>query len=226
MDMVRTTPLRSAVILAIELAEGLRLSEIASAAAAPISSVQRVVESLGRSGAIERSSEGRPRYRPATGYPWRSLVEVASSELDAAEAARIRERAARLALRDPLAEVDAQVRAALATTPASPDARRWLPVAVAKIVERFAPRSIVLFGSQAAGSPGPDSDVDLLVLEPDGTDRREAAIAIMSALRDLPIAKDVIVTTPERIADRQALRGSVIEAALREGKVLYGRIGS
>ncbi len=28
------------------------------------------------------------------------------------------------------------------------------------------------------------------------------------------------------IADRQALRGSVIEAALRDGKVLYGRIGS
>lgn len=224
--MVRTTLLRSAVILAIEQTDGLRLSEIASVAHAPTSSVQRVLESLGRSGAIERSSEARPRYSSATGYPWRSLVELAASELGALEAARIRERAARLASRDRLADVGAEVRAVLAKTAVSPDARRWLPVAVATIVERFAPRGIVLFGSQAAGLPRPDSDVDLLVVEPDGTDRREAAIAIMSALRDLPIAKDVIVTTPERIADRQALRGSVIEAALRDGKVLYGRIGS
>lgn len=154
------------------------------------------------------------------------MVELAASDLDRAEVAEIRERALRLVAGTHSTDVAAQVRAALRNTPASADARRWLPSAVAKIVERFAPRSVVLFGSQAAGSPRPDSDIDLLVVEPDGTDRREAAIAIMSALRDLPIAKDIVVTTPERIADRQALHGTVIEAALRDGRVLYGRLGA
>ena len=224
--MVRTTPLRNAVILAIEQVESLHLSEIAQVTDAPISSVQRVLEALDRSKAIRRSNDTRPRYSRAPAYPWRALTEVASSELEPAVAKRIRERAAELATRDHKVEVADRVASALAKTKATADARRWLPVAVAKIVERFAPRSVVLFGSQASGSPRADSDVDLLVIEPNGTDRFEATVAIMSALRDLPIAKDVIVTTPERIADREALRGSVIEAALRDGKVLYGRVSS
>ena len=37
---------------------------------------------------------------------------------------------------------------------------------VGRIVERFDPERIILFGSAARGEAGPDSDVDLLVVMP------------------------------------------------------------
>lgn len=44
-----------------------------------------------------------------------------------------------------------------------------------------------------------------------------------SALRGLGVPKDVVVTTPDEIARRGRLIGTVLEPALREGKVLYER---
>jgi predicted nucleotidyltransferase len=40
---------------------------------------------------------------------------------------------------------------------------------VKRIVRQFAPDQIILFGSQARGDAGPDSDVDLLVVMPTDT---------------------------------------------------------
>lgn len=48
--------------------------------------------------------------------------------------------------------------------------------AVRDIVTRFHPEQVILFGSQARGDATPDSDVDFLVVMPDGIDRREVAI--------------------------------------------------
>jgi hypothetical protein len=42
-------------------------------------------------------------------------------------------------------------------------------------------------------------------------------------LADLPLPKDIIVATPEEIARRGDLVGTVLRPALREGKVLYQR---
>ena len=50
------------------------------------------------------------------------------------------------------------------------------------------------------------SDVDFLVVLPDGTDKRQAAVLILRTLGDLPVAKDIVVSTPEEI-DR---RGHVV----------------
>ena len=91
------------------------------------------------------------------------------------------------------------------------------------IVERFQPDKIILFGSQARGDADEGSDVDLLVVMPDDVDRRETAVQIHSAVADLPMPKDIIVTTPEEIARRGHVVGTVLRPALREGKVLYGR---
>ena len=94
---------------------------------------------------------------------------------------------------------------------------------IERIVGRFRPSRVVLFGSCARGNANEWSDVDLLVVLPNGTDRRHAAVEIHRALGDLPAAKDIVVTTPEEITRRGHIDGSVLRAALREGKSVYER---
>jgi uncharacterized protein len=87
----------------------------------------------------------------------------------------------------------------------------------------FGAQRIILFGSYARDEAGPDSDVDLLIVLPEAPDKRQTAIAIRRALNDLPIPKDVIVTTPDEIKRRGHVVGSVLRSALREGRVIYER---
>ena len=94
---------------------------------------------------------------------------------------------------------------------------------VNRIVARFQPSRILLFGSRARGTDNRWSDVDLLVVMEEVADKRRAAVEIGRALSDLPVSKDIIVTTPEEIERRGHLVGSVLRAALREGKVVYER---
>ena len=100
-----------------------------------------------------------------------------------------------------------------------------LKVMTERIVGGFQPERIIVFGSYARGEARDDSDIDLLVVMPDGTDRRQTAIAILGVLGGLGVAKDVVVTTPDEIARRGDLVGTVLRPALREGKVLYERAG-
>jgi predicted nucleotidyltransferase len=95
---------------------------------------------------------------------------------------------------------------------------------VDRIVHEFHPVKVILFGSQARGDAHAESDIDLLVVMPDswaGARKRTAAIDILGALRDLPVAKDIVVTTPEELARRGRLAGTVLQLALEEGTVLY-----
>jgi predicted nucleotidyltransferase len=94
---------------------------------------------------------------------------------------------------------------------------------VERIAARFQPLRIVLFGSRARGEATASSDVDLLVVLPEVANKRHAAVEIRRILGDLPVCKDIVVTTPEEIASRGQVIGGVLWAALREGKVVYER---
>jgi uncharacterized protein len=94
---------------------------------------------------------------------------------------------------------------------------------VRRIVEKFDPLQVILFGSRARGDARPDSDVDLLVVFPHVENTRLAAVAILDELSDMRAFKDVIVSTPEEIAAYRHLIGNVLEPAMREGRVLYER---
>lgn len=94
---------------------------------------------------------------------------------------------------------------------------------VKRIVTQFQPDNIILFGSHARGEAGLDSDVDLLIVMPVSGSKREKAIEIAVALHDIPVAKDVIVVTPDDFQWRKDIVGTIERPAAREGKLLYAR---
>ena len=94
---------------------------------------------------------------------------------------------------------------------------------VRRIVERFKPEKIILFGSHARGTATADSDVDLLVVMPVRGSRLEKTIEIRVAVHDIRVPKDIVVTTPEDFAWRKDIVGTLERPVMREGKVLYAR---
>ena len=77
--------------------------------------------------------------------------------------------------------------------------------------------------ARARGTDNRWSDVDLLVVMDEVEDKRRAAVEMRLALGNLTVSKDIVVTTPDEIGRRGNVVGSVLRAALREGKVVYER---
>jgi|SRR5208337_80269 len=94
---------------------------------------------------------------------------------------------------------------------------------VLRIVERFDPERIILFGSAARGDAGPDSDVDLLVVMPVDGQKHKKQVQIRVALHDIRLPKDIIVTTPEDFEWRKEIPGTIEYPAVREGRLVYAR---
>ncbi len=98
---------------------------------------------------------------------------------------------------------------------------KFISIMTERIVRDFDPLQIILFGSQARGDADRDSDIDLLVVFAELTDKRKTAIDIGRALADLPVAKDIIVSTPKELERGRPRIGSVLRYAQQEGKVLW-----
>jgi predicted nucleotidyltransferase len=105
----------------------------------------------------------------------------------------------------------------------SPEAARWLPTIKRRIVRRFHPDRVVLFGSQARGKAGARSDIDLLVVLPEAETRRRAAAAVYATLAGIPVATDIIVATRADIELYGDVVGMVLRPALRDGITIYAR---
>lgn len=92
---------------------------------------------------------------------------------------------------------------------------------VRRIVDAVHPLRIILFGSAARGEMGPDSDVDVLVVMPEGTGRRRTAMELYRRVRGLPVYPEYVVATPSDLDRYGNDVGAVHAAALREGRQLY-----
>ena len=103
----------------------------------------------------------------------------------------------------------------------SPALEETIRELVDRIVQAVHPRRIILFGSAARGQMGPHSDLDVLVVMPDGVHRRETACQIYRALRRLGVPKDVVVVTESDIKRFGNDPSLVIYPALSEGKEIY-----
>lgn len=94
---------------------------------------------------------------------------------------------------------------------------------VERIVERYHPDRVILFGSHARGEGTTESDVDLLVVMPFAGSRRHKQCEMRLALHDFNIPKDLVVTRPEDFAWRKEVVGTIEYPAAHEGKVLYAK---
>jgi uncharacterized protein len=89
-----------------------------------------------------------------------------------------------------------------------------------RIAEAFHPEKIILFGSYAYGTPTSLSDVDLLVIMPFAGKWTEQAVDILMQIR-VPWAVDLLVKSPQKIRERQAIGDSFLKKIFRDGKLLF-----
>jgi predicted nucleotidyltransferase len=92
-----------------------------------------------------------------------------------------------------------------------------------RIAEHFQPEKIILFGSYAYGHPKPESDVDLLVIMDTPLRSRQQRLEISRALSPRPFPLDVVVRTPQELAERIAMGDLFLREITTRGKVLYER---
>ncbi len=89
-----------------------------------------------------------------------------------------------------------------------------------RIADRFQPEKIILFGSYAYGHPKPESDVDLLVIMDTPLRSRQQRLEISRALSPRPFPLDIIVRSPQELADRIAMGDLFLREITARGKVL------
>lgn len=94
---------------------------------------------------------------------------------------------------------------------------------VKRIVAQCRPEKIILFGSRAKGQGGAASDIDLLVVTAANGSKRQLAVALHRALRDIGMPKDIIVVRPDEFERYRNVIGTIVYPAAHSGQVLYDR---
>ena len=92
---------------------------------------------------------------------------------------------------------------------------------VHRIVAKFAPEKIILFGSYAYGAPAPDSDVDLFVIQKTNLRRVERTVAISELILPRPFPVDILVKTPAEIQEALRNNDPFIKEILSRWRILY-----
>ena len=82
-----------------------------------------------------------------------------------------------------------------------------------------APAKVILFGSHARGDATEGSDLDFLVIEREVEDRTAEALRLRRAL-GLGTPVDVIVMDEAPVRRRAKVKGTMVDRALREGRVV------
>jgi predicted nucleotidyltransferase len=92
--------------------------------------------------------------------------------------------------------------------------------AARRIVAAAPGARVILFGSYARGEAGPDSDVDLLVVEPHVPDRFGEIVRLQRVLAPLRLPADVVVVSEAHVEEWGDVQNTMLREALREGRVL------
>lgn len=94
-----------------------------------------------------------------------------------------------------------------------------------RLVVELQPSQIFLFGSHAWGQPNEDSDVDLFVIVPESDQSPlERGLQARRCLRDLRVAKDVLVQTQDEVDRASRVYASLESEILERGIKLYDQL--
>src|SRR5262245_47926458 len=92
------------------------------------------------------------------------------------------------------------------------------------VVAHFDPQRVIVFGSVARGTVGPDSDLDLLVVLDDNAPRELlSARSVYQARKDYHSAVDIMPCRASLLQARAKAKGSFADSVLREGITVYER---
>ena len=89
------------------------------------------------------------------------------------------------------------------------------------LIEAARPKRIIMFGSQARGEAGEDSDLDVMVVEELVSDRAREMVRLNRLLRSFDIPVDLLVVSAEKFNYWCETPGNVYFEAATEGEVLY-----
>lgn len=95
------------------------------------------------------------------------------------------------------------------------------------IIERLKPLNplkIILFGSYVYGTPTVDSDLDICVIKKEIESKYKVQKEIRFRLKDISLAKDILVASEEEYDFYKNEYGSVFMDIERKGKVLWSSI--
>ena len=90
------------------------------------------------------------------------------------------------------------------------------------IIKKFNPERIILFGSYAAGTAGPDSDVDLLVVLPFEGKNFRKSLEITNTVNPT-FSTDILARRPDDTKWRYRHGDPLIREAIDHGRILYER---
>lgn len=100
------------------------------------------------------------------------------------------------------------------------------PVAplLARIVEKYHPEQVWLFGSRARGDARPDSDWDLFIVAPDTTDERDLSPVVAAELRSgLGVYADLIPCRAGEFHEDRTVVNTLCNEVVCDGILIYER---
>ncbi len=90
-----------------------------------------------------------------------------------------------------------------------------------RIVAAAKPSRVVLFGSDARGEASPGSDVDLMVVDPQGRDPYETMVHLRTVIGPIGVGVDLLVCSSTEYERRSLVPGTPFYWARKEGRLLY-----
>ncbi len=90
-----------------------------------------------------------------------------------------------------------------------------------RIVNAVHPLRIILFGSAARGELRAESDLDVMVVMPNGTPCATTARYLYQQMSGFGFPLDIVVTTPMVLEQNKDNIGLIYRSVLAEGKEIY-----